>query len=79
MAGPTETEQASIEKYLSKFSRCLSPLPRIERDEIVRETRSHLLDAVSAGAPASAATVALGDPASYARRFVENYRIDVAG
>lgn len=74
----TDADRAQIDGYLRTFSRGLSPLPKEERDEIVRETQSHLLDALAAGSGLSEATAALGDPSAYARRFVESYRIDAA-
>ena len=78
MPAPSDKELAAIEQYLKAFARCLAPLPRDDRNEIVREARSHLVDSISDGASAGDATAALGEPSRYARRFVDSYSMDVA-
>lgn len=78
--------RAAVE-YLRRLRAGLAPLPETEREEIVRETASHLLDRVGGGpesagetvGPALAAALAeLGEPEAYAARFVANYRISAA-
>jgi len=71
-------------EYLRRLRAGLAPLPESEREEIVRETASHLLDRLeaapveSAGRALSEAFAALGEPEEYASRFVTNYRISAA-
>lgn len=70
--------------YLRRLRAGLAPLPESEREEIVRETASHLLDRLEAAPPAAAgmalaeALARLGEPEGYARCFVTNYRISAA-
>ena len=74
----SEADRTQIARYVQAMYRALAPLPKEERDEIVHETESHLLDRVSAGSPLAKVTDELGDPVIYARRFVENHRVDMA-
>ena len=78
MSEMTGESRDELDRFLRELRRALSSIPNEDRDEIVRETESHLLDRVAGGSSAAAATGELGDPATYGRRFVENYRIDSA-
>jgi uncharacterized membrane protein len=75
MTTPRETRD-----YLLRLRAGLAPLPQSERDEIVRETESHLLDRLTTSSDVDAAAVLadLGEPEDYAAQFVTNYRISAA-
>jgi uncharacterized membrane protein len=55
------------ERYLRDMDRCLSAIPEAEREEIVAEIRSYLLDRADAAAHP---VQVLGPPAEYAASFV---------
>ena len=60
------------ERYLGELGAALSPLPRGERDEIVREARSHIVERL--GRREGDLDVILGDmgpPSEYAGSFLE--------
>ena len=60
-----------LDRYLRTLERELAPLPAEERRDIVAETRSHILDRMTARPDAGMHDVLneLGDPARHARRF----------
>lgn len=70
----TARDAHRLAAYLRDLRWALSALPASDRDEIVAETRSHLLDRVAAGAALDSALAALGDARDYARPFVDSYR-----
>lgn len=79
------TDQAPdprIGAYLRRLRWALAPLPAEDREEIVREIHSHLLDRSGPGAaaPVPFETVEreLGPPEGLARRYLEGYEISVA-
>lgn len=79
-ARPVEGE---LERYLRRLRYALRPLPSEEREEIVREVRSHFLDRVESSGADRVASVrstaqALGPPEEYARTFVRDYRVTAA-
>lgn len=59
--------------YLRELRWALGGLPENDRDEIVAEARSHLLDRVDTGTALPAALGALGSPRDYARPFLDTY------
>lgn len=71
-------DRGALERYLRELARCLAPLPPDERTEIVREAESHLLDRVETGVALRRALDDLGDAPGYARRFVEDHRVETA-
>lgn len=76
MSNPAE--DPILAAYLRKLRWALSALPDADRDAIVTETRSHLLDRIDAGASADQAVAALGDAEFYARDFLNAYTISAA-
>ncbi|HEX4953603.1 MAG TPA: hypothetical protein VF017_09460 [Thermoanaerobaculia bacterium] len=64
--------------YLRELRWALGALPEADRNEIVAEARSHLLDRLEGGAAIEAAIAGLGTPRDYARPFVEDYRQSTA-
>jgi hypothetical protein len=64
--------------YLRELRWALAALPEVDRDEIVAEARSHLLDRVDAGSTLATALAALGSAREYAAPFVESYRQSAA-
>ncbi|HTD81207.1 MAG TPA: hypothetical protein VK723_03545 [Thermoplasmata archaeon] len=64
----------SVDAYLRQVQRGLGGMDPHVREDILKELRSHLADSLSAnGGNVSAATDALGDPVSVARRYRELY------
>lgn len=80
----TETSvDGEVERYLRRLRYALRPLPSEEREEILREVRSHFLDRADSSGSDRAASVrstarALGTPEEYARAFVTDYRVTAA-
>jgi uncharacterized membrane protein len=74
----THAEDAKLAEYARKLRWALSALPEQDRDSIVAETRSHVLDRVDAGASVAEALAALGPPEDYARGFRESYAVATA-
>jgi hypothetical protein len=62
----------ALERYLARLATALAALPESERREILRETRSHVLErALRSPDRATEAVLAeLGPPADYARPFL---------
>lgn len=71
-----------IDDYLRRLRWALSPLPAEDREEIVREIHSHLLDRSGPGAtapvPFESVERELGPPEGLARRYLEGYEISLA-
>jgi len=70
-----------LEGYLRRLRWALSPLPSEEREEILRETRSHFLERIAGGDPQARfreTAAALGDPEDYAQGFLDGYRLAAA-
>src|SRR5436190_15048561 len=64
----------SVDAYLRQVQRGLGGMDPHVREDILKDLRSHLADSLSAnGGNVSAATDALGDPVSVARRYRELY------
>jgi hypothetical protein len=67
------------ETYLRQFERDLVKIPSGERDKIVQEIRSHLLDRAQVGPQMLGAAISqLGPPRLLARSFVEDYALQGA-
>jgi len=71
----TFAEDPRLLDYGRKLRWALSALPDADRDGIVEEMRSHVLDRVDAGASVEQSLEALGDPNEYARRFCDAYSV----
>lgn len=71
-------EDPKLSEYARKLRWALSSLPEADRDGIVAEMRSHVLDRVDAGASLSEALAALGEPEQYARAFRDSYAVATA-
>ena len=70
-----------VENYIKRLRWSLSKLPAADRDEIIQEIHSHLLDRVEEAEDEAAIHQTLdefGPPEEYARNFLENYEISVA-
>ena len=65
------TDQAEVERWLSRLGWALNHLPPHERDDIVRETRSHIEDRVASGASLQQVLSGFGPAERHARRFVD--------
>lgn len=71
-------DDPKLTTYARKLRWALAALPEADRDAIVAEMRSHVLDRVDAGASVDDALAALGDPDEYAREFREAYTVAAA-
>jgi hypothetical protein len=69
---------ARLAEYARKLRWALAALPEADRDGIVAEMRSHVLDRVDAGASLDEALAALGAPEDYARGFLDSYAVATA-
>ena len=70
-----------LDSYLSGLETELAPLPASDRVEILAETRSHFLERLRPSddvATFDGVAAQLGRPAEYARRFRDNYEINLA-
>jgi uncharacterized membrane protein len=74
----TNPDDPKLTEYARKLRWALSSLPETDRDGIVQEMRSHVLDRVDAGAAMDQALAALGAPEDYARAFRESYAVATA-
>lgn len=71
----TQADHPKLAEYARKLRWALAALPEADRDGIVAEMRSHVLDRVDAGASVDDALAALGPPDEYAREFRESYTV----
>lgn len=69
------TDDPLLADYARKLRWALSALPEKDRDDIVAEMRSHVLDRVDAGASLKDALAALGSPEEYARGFADAHAV----
>lgn len=74
----SQADNTKLAEYARKLRWALSTLPEAERDGIVAEMRSHVLDRVDAGATVDEALAALGTPEAYARAFRDSYTVATA-
>ena len=74
----TQADDSKLADYARKLRWALAPLPEQDRDDIVAEMRSHVLDRVDAGATLDDALGTLGNPDEYARGFRDSYTVATA-
>lgn len=74
----SQADHPKLNEYARKLRWALATLPEADRDSIVAEMRSHVLDRVEAGANLDEALAALGDPEDYARAFRDSYAVSTA-
>lgn len=74
----TGNNDPALSAYLRELRWALAGLPANDRDEILAEVESHLLDRVEQGVTLPDALAALGSPVSYAKPFVETHRTTMA-
>lgn len=67
----TDKDYAELKSYLRTLGWALASLPERDRDDIVEETRLHVLARIEQGHGLAQALEALGPPQTYARGFVE--------
>ena len=65
------TDQAKLERWLSRLGWALGNLPPGERDDIVREARSHMEDRIASGGSLDAVLAEFGPAERHAQRFVD--------
>lgn len=65
------TDQTQLDHWLRRLGWALGSLPAGERDDIVRETRSHIEDRIAAGAPVDRVLSDFGPAERHARQFVD--------
>ncbi len=71
----TQGDNPKLAEYARRLRWALAALPESDRDGIVAEMRSHVLDRVDAGASVDEALAGLGAPDEYAREFRESYTV----
>ena len=74
----TPSEDSRLSNYARKLRWALSALPEGDRDDIVAEMRSHVLDRLDSGVSIAEALSALGDPDAYAKEFNDAYAVSAA-
>ncbi len=76
--GGLKTEDKSYAElmvYLRRLSWALSPLPQRDRDDVVEETRVHVLARVEGGQTIDVALASFGRPDAYAARFIDEMEL----
>ena len=62
-----------ITRFLDRVETYLAPLPKTEREDILAEVKSHLIDSEAAGAgKLEAALEGLGSPEAFARQYLDD-------
>ena len=74
----TDKGYPELKTYLRRLGWALASLPKGDRDDIVEETQTHVLDRIEQGQSLSQALAALGSAESYARRFIDEMEISDA-
>ncbi len=74
----TPSEDSRLSDYARKLRWALSVLPEGDRDDIVAEMRSHVLDRLDTAVSIEEALRALGDPDAYAKEFNDSYAVSAA-
>lgn len=69
------TDQTRAETWLRQLGWTLASLPHAEREEILRETRSHIEDRMAAGAPVDRILEDFGPADRHARRFIDEIQV----
>ncbi|MGE0047068.1 MAG: DUF1700 domain-containing protein [Hyphomonadaceae bacterium] len=70
-----QKEDRRLTDYARTLRWALAALPEADRESIVAEMRSHVLDRVDSGASLDEALAALGNPQSYAKEFCDAYMV----
>jgi hypothetical protein len=73
-----QTLDAELKAYLRRFRWALAALPERDREEIVEETRVHVLARIDQGQSPGQALAAFGAAETYARRFIDEMEISDA-
>lgn len=68
-------DEPSLKTFERQLRWALAALPETDRDSIVAEMRSHVLDRMDAGADLGEILAALGTPNDYANAFCESYEV----
>jgi len=74
----TSAEDPQLSDYARKLRWALSALPEADRDDIVAEMRSHVLDRLDTGVSIEETLGALGHPDAYAEAFRDSYTVSAA-
>lgn len=74
----SEADERRVEAWLRRLRWALSSVPTPERDDILAETRAHLLERVERGASLSQALDGFGPAEVYARRFIDEMELSDA-
>lgn len=73
-----EKAYAELKTYLRRLGWALATLPARDRDDIVEETREHVMARVEQGLSMREALAALGQAELYGRRFVDEMEVSSA-
>lgn len=66
-------EETNRDLYLDALRWQLSPLPQDEREDVVKEIESHILDSQEAGEPFAVVLAQLGEPQALAKAYLADY------
>src|SRR5687767_14090231 len=69
MTTPMTQEHPLIERYLSRLEEGLTLMPPPDREEVVRDIRSHIAEATAAGTPLDSVLTTLGPAETLARAY----------
>ena len=70
------SDSREIEEWLHQLAGALTSISAPDRDNILRETRSHLRELISTGVPPAAALARFGSAEEYAQRFVQEIQME---
>ena len=73
-----DAADSALRTYLRRLSWALASLPKKDREDIVEETREHVLARVDQGQPERDVLAALGPAEIYARSFIEEMELSGA-
>jgi hypothetical protein len=71
----TNGDHPKLAAFTRRLRWALAAIPEADRESIVAEMRSHVLDRIDAGASVDDVLAALGAPDEYAREFRESYAV----
>jgi uncharacterized membrane protein len=69
MTTSTAPEHPLVERYLSRLQQGLTSMPPTDREEVVRDIRSHIAEAVAAGSTLDSVLTTLGPAEALARAY----------
>ena len=72
MTGPVNNP---VEAWLRRLHFALQPMPSPARDEIIAETRAHLIERLDSGADPVELLAGFGPPDAYARHFLDEMEL----